>query len=65
MFGKCQFFVKTFEKTVDSTSPEIIQTVPGWNHEIINIGENELIVMLWANEVFDFENPDTFKLTPT
>jgi len=52
-----------FEKVVDSGNPEIIQTVPGWNHDITNIGENELIVMLWANEVFDSENPDTIKLS--
>ena len=28
--------------------------------DIKNIGIDELIVMLWANEVFDKDNPDTF-----
>ena len=39
--------------------PRVVETVPGWTHNITNIGEDELIVMLWANEVFDREKPDT------
>ncbi|MDO8450267.1 MAG: capsular polysaccharide biosynthesis protein CapF [Rhodoferax sp.] len=40
--------------------PEIVETVPGWTHDITNIGTDEMIVMLWANEVFDRARPDTF-----
>ncbi|MDP1955340.1 MAG: capsular polysaccharide biosynthesis protein CapF [Polaromonas sp.] len=40
--------------------PEIVETVPGWTHDITNIGADEMIVMLWANEVFDRARPDTF-----
>lgn len=40
--------------------PEIVETVPGWTHDITNIGQEEMIVMLWANEIFDRENPDTY-----
>lgn len=39
---------------------EIVETVPGWTHDITNIGVDELVVMLWANEVFDRARPDTF-----
>lgn len=39
---------------------EIVETVPGWTHDITNTGNDELIVMLWANEVFDQSRPDTF-----
>jgi UDP-2-acetamido-2,6-beta-L-arabino-hexul-4-ose reductase len=39
---------------------EIVETVPGWTHDITNIGSDEMIVMLWANEVFDRARPDTF-----
>jgi len=38
----------------------IVETVPGWTHEITNTGAEEMIVMLWANEVFDRKRPDTF-----
>ena len=37
----------------------IVDTVPGWSHDITNIGEEELICMLWANELFDRGKPDT------
>ena len=50
---------ETFELTVDSLNPKIVDTIPGWTHDITNSGENELIVMLWASEVFDRGKPDT------
>ena len=37
----------------------IVETVPGWTHDITNVGSEELIVMLWANEIFDRDKPDT------
>lgn len=40
--------------------PEIVETVPGWTHDITNVGDDELVCMLWANEIFDRDNPDTF-----
>ena len=39
--------------------PRIVETVPGWTHDITNIGTDEMVVMLWANEIFDRANPDT------
>jgi UDP-2-acetamido-2,6-beta-L-arabino-hexul-4-ose reductase len=38
---------------------EIVETVPGWTHDITNVGNEEMIVMLWANEIFDRQRPDT------
>ncbi|GKT11844.1 MAG: UDP-2-acetamido-2,6-beta-L-arabino-hexul-4-ose reductase [Thiomicrorhabdus sp.] len=38
---------------------EIVETVPGWSHDVTNIGDDELVVMLWANENFDHSRPDT------
>lgn len=40
--------------------PQVVDTIPGWSHDITNIGNEEMIVMLWANENFDRERPDTF-----
>lgn len=48
-----------YEIKVEGDNPTIVETVPGWSHDITNIGENELIVMLWANEIFDRNIPDT------
>lgn len=39
---------------------QIVETVPGWTHDITNIGDDEMVVMLWANEIFDREKPDTY-----
>ena len=39
--------------------PQVVETVPGWAHDITNIGNDEMVVMLWANEIFDRERPDT------
>jgi UDP-2-acetamido-2,6-beta-L-arabino-hexul-4-ose reductase len=39
--------------------PVVVETIPGWAHDITNVGEDELVVMLWANEIFDREHPDT------
>ncbi len=43
---------------VSADKPKIVDSIPGWAHDIQNIGEEEAIVMLWANEVFDREHPD-------
>lgn len=48
------------ELLTSGEKPEIVETVPGWTHDITNIGTDEMIVMLWANEVFDRARPDTF-----
>ena len=44
----------------DGSEPEIVETVPGWSHDITNVGTDEMVVMLWANEIFDRQNPDTY-----
>jgi UDP-2-acetamido-2,6-beta-L-arabino-hexul-4-ose reductase len=41
---------------------QIVETVPGWTHNITNVGDDEMIVMLWANEIFDRERPDTIAM---
>jgi UDP-2-acetamido-2,6-beta-L-arabino-hexul-4-ose reductase len=40
--------------------PQIVEMVPGWTHDITNIGIEEMVVMLWANENFDRDQPDTY-----
>jgi UDP-2-acetamido-2,6-beta-L-arabino-hexul-4-ose reductase len=47
------------EYCTSAAVPEVVETIPGWTHDITNIGEDEMIVMLWANEIFDREHPDT------
>lgn len=42
---------------------KIVETIPGWAHNITNVGEDELVVFLWANEIFDRARPDTISVT--
>lgn len=52
---------ETHELCTNGERPEVVESVPGWAHDITNVGENEMIVALWANEVFDSQHPDTVK----
>ena len=51
---------ETHELVTSGSKAEIVETVPGWTHDITNIGSDEMVVMLWANEVFDRSRPDTY-----
>ena len=51
---------ETHELVTSGAKAEIVETVPGWTHDITNIGSDEMVVMLWANEVFDRAKPDTY-----
>lgn len=49
-----------YELFTEGGLPEVVETVPGWTHDITNVGDGEMIVMLWANEIFDRQKPDTY-----
>ena len=50
----------THELETSEETAEIVETVPGWTHDITNVGSVEMLVLLWANEVFDRTRPDTY-----
>ena len=50
---------EVFELDSTGDEPLVVETIPGWAHDITNIGNDEMVVMLWANEIFDRQNPDT------
>lgn len=51
--------VLEFEVTGDK--PQAIHMLPGYTHNIINLSETEnLVTLMWANEPFDAQRPDTF-----
>ena len=50
-----------FEKIISGLAENrVIETIPGWAHEITNIGIDDMLVLIWSNEVFDASKPDTF-----
>ena len=49
------------EYTVTGDVPTVVEMVPGMTHSITNLSDtHDLITVMWANEAFDQERPDTF-----
>ena len=46
---------------VSGAEIQAVHMLPGYTHNIINLSEKEdLVTLMWANECFDPEKPDTF-----
>ena len=46
---------------VSGDKPECVQMLPGYTHSIVNLSDTQpLVTLMWANEMFDAEHPDTF-----
>ncbi len=48
-----------FETVSRGGDAHVVESVPGWAHEVTNVGHDELICMLWSSEIFDPSRPDT------
>lgn len=50
------------EYKVSHEKLEVVDIPVGYTHNITNIGQDEMILVIWANEQFDKDNPDTYYL---
>lgn len=50
------------EYIVSGEKMEVVDIPTGYTHNIINLGDTDLVTVMWANESFDSENPDTYFL---
>lgn len=50
---------ETVSIDVEGGEGRVVETIPGWTHNVANIGDGELVAMLWASEIFDRDRPDT------
>ena len=49
------------EYVVTGEDMRVVEMIPGYTHSITNLsGTDDLVTVMWANEPFDPENPDTF-----
>lgn len=48
------------EKIVSGASLELVEMKLNWTHNIQNIGNMEMKFLIWINEIFNPNNPDTF-----
>ncbi|WP_041620691.1 capsular polysaccharide biosynthesis protein CapF [Paludibacter propionicigenes] len=44
---------------------EVVDIPVGYTHNIENLGETDMVTIMWVNEVFDKERPDTYFLEVT
>ena len=52
---------EVIEFEVSGDKIQAVHMLPGYTHNIINLSDTEnLVTLMWANELFDQEHPDTF-----
>lgn len=50
------------EYKVSSKKLEVVDIPTGYTHSITNIGDTDMVTIMWANECYDPENSDTYHL---
>lgn len=53
---------KIIEYFVSDEKLEIVDIPAGFTHNIENLGDTDMVTLMWANELFNREKPDTFYL---
>lgn len=56
------FSDKVIEYRVSGEKLQVVDIPCGYTHNIENVGEGEMVTVMWANEAFDPEHPDTFAM---
>lgn len=51
-----------YDYYVDDSNFTVVDIPTGYTHSITNVGEEDMVVVMWASEAFDPEKPDTFFL---
>ena len=51
---------KVAEYQVSGEQLEVVDIPVGYTHSIANIGQQDLVTIMWANEIFDPKRPDTY-----
>jgi UDP-2-acetamido-2,6-beta-L-arabino-hexul-4-ose reductase len=50
------------EYHVSGEKLEVVDIPAGYTHNIENLGETDMVTVMWVNEIFDKNKPDTFFL---
>lgn len=53
------------EYLVSGEKLEVVDIPVGYTHNIENLGDTDMVTIMWVNEVFDSEKPDTYYLPLT
>ena len=52
--------IEVFEYYVSGDKLEVVDIPVGYTHNIENLGDTDMVTIMWANEVFNKDIPDTF-----
>jgi UDP-2-acetamido-2,6-beta-L-arabino-hexul-4-ose reductase len=53
---------KVISYTCDGKDLKVVDIPPGYTHNITNIGKEDSVTVMWANELYDPDHPDTYFL---
>lgn len=53
---------EVIENRVSGCEFRVVDIPPGYTHHITNVGEDELVTLFWASEIFNNDKPDTIFL---
>jgi len=53
---------QVIEYYVSGEKLEVVDIPVGYTHNIQNLGDTDMVTVMWVNEIFDKKNPDTFYL---
>ena len=45
---------------LDDSMFRVVDIPTGYTHSITNVGEEDMVVVMWANEAFNPDKPDTY-----
>jgi UDP-2-acetamido-2,6-beta-L-arabino-hexul-4-ose reductase len=53
---------KVISYKCDGKNLKVVDIPPGYTHNITNVGNEDSVTIMWANELYDPEHPDTYFL---
>ncbi len=48
------------EKIVSGNEPELVEMKINWTHNIQNVGDSEMKLLIWISEIYNPDDADTF-----
>jgi UDP-2-acetamido-2,6-beta-L-arabino-hexul-4-ose reductase len=49
-----------YSKFLSGATPELVDILPTWIHSIENVGDTDMILVVWSSEVFNPYDTDTY-----
>lgn len=66
IYGKGKFLMENIidkkKKIIEFSAkkPQMIETIPGYAHKIVNNSKTDTVLLIWTNEIYNKNKPDTY-----